>query len=268
MINYFLGVAAGTGLSILFLALIFIPMEKAFPAKNGQTIFRRHWSVDLFFLLGQYFFWGFVVLVALNYVGVWLTAWVPQSFRDFIAAQPLWLLICEAILLSDFLIYWGHRFQHKNNFLWRFHKVHHTAKDLDWLAAYREHPIDTIYTMTLINLPMFVVGIPLEILAGLVAFRGIWAIYIHSNVRFPLGPLQLLIGSPELHHWHHDLARDRGNYGNLSPLMDVIFGTHTCPAYEPAEFGIAEEFPAGYWGQLICPVVPGFVWKKIKKYFK
>jgi sterol desaturase/sphingolipid hydroxylase (fatty acid hydroxylase superfamily) len=56
--------------------------------------------------------------------------------------------------------------------------------------------VDTVYTLTLINLPPFLLGFPLETLAGLIAFRGIWAIYIHSNVRLPIGPLRVLIGAP------------------------------------------------------------------------
>lgn len=90
----------------------------------------------------------------------------------------------------------------------------------DWLAAHREHSLDTVYTMGLINLPAFLLGFPLETLAGLAAFRGIWAIYIHSNVLLPIGPLRWFIGAPELHHWHHDRTRDAGNYANISPLMD------------------------------------------------
>jgi sterol desaturase/sphingolipid hydroxylase (fatty acid hydroxylase superfamily) len=99
----------------------------------------------------------------------------------------------------------------------------------------------------------------LNALVLIVAFRGIWAIYIHSNVRIPLGPLKLLIGSPELHHWHHDKERDRGNYANISPLMDVIFGTYVCPPKEPDAFGIKEDFPKSYIGQLVYPMIPGSV---------
>lgn len=95
--------------------------------------------------------------------------------------------------------------------------MHHSSVHLDWLAAHREHPLDSIYTVGLINLPAFLLGFPLETIAGLIAFRGIWAIYIHSNVRLPIGKLRILIGAPELHHWHHDLDRKAGNYANISP---------------------------------------------------
>ncbi|WP_198658949.1 sterol desaturase family protein [Winogradskyella tangerina] len=168
------------------------------------------------------------------------------------------------ILVSDILIYWGHRLQHNVDFLWRFHKVHHSAEHLDWLAAHREHPIDSLYTIGLINLPAFIMGFPLESIAGVIAFRGIWAIYIHSNVRLPIGPLRILIGAPELHHWHHDLDRRAGNYANISPIMDVIFGTYKCLDKEPEKFGIKEESPKTYLGQLVEPMLPKQVWNKLK----
>jgi sterol desaturase/sphingolipid hydroxylase (fatty acid hydroxylase superfamily) len=249
-------ITAATGLSILFLLLLFVPMEKIFPARANQKILRPHWFTDLCFFLGQYLLWGGLVLWILNKFGFWLEDIIPTSFRNSVAAQPWWLQAIEVVVLSDFLIYWAHRLQHNNEFLWRFHKVHHSAEHLDWLAAHREHPLDTIYTVGIINIPAFMLGFPLETIAGFIAFRGIWAIYIHSNVRLPIGKLRILIGAPELHHWHHYLDRDAGNYANISPLMDIIFGTYTCPDHEPDKFGIREEFPKNYPGQLLHPLLP------------
>jgi len=247
---------AATGISLIFLAIVFIPMERVFPARKGQPLFRPDWLTDLLFFLGQYLLWSGLVLWTLKHFGNWLHQLLPASFRHSVAAQPWWLQAIEVIFLSDFLIYWGHRLQHQVEFLWRFHKVHHSAKHLDWLAAHREHPLDSIYTIGLINLPAFIMGFPLETIAGLIAFRGIWAIYIHSNVRLNIGPLKKIIGAPELHHWHHHLDRDAGNYANISPLMDIIFGTYKCPEHEPDVYGIPEPFPRNYVGQLLHPLLP------------
>lgn len=181
---------------------------------------------------------------------------MPEGFRAAVAGQPWWLQAVEVIILSDLFVYWGHRIQHRVPFLWRFHSIHHSAEHLDWLAAHREHPVDTVYTMGLINLPVFLLGFPVETLAGLVAFRGIWAIYIHSSVRLPIGPLRWFVGAPELHHWHHDKARDAGNYANISPLMDIVFGTYRCPDHEPEAFGINEPIPKSYLGQMLHPFRP------------
>ena len=261
----FLSILVATGASLVFLSLVFIPMEKVFPAKKTQKIFRKNWIVDLCYFFGQYLLWNSMVLWVLNYFNFWLDDIVPQNFRAALQKQPVWLQAIEVLFMSDLLIYWGHRLQHKIDFLWRFHKVHHSAEHLDWLAAHREHPLDSIYTVALINLPAFIMGFELEAIAGIVAFRGIWAIFIHSNVRLSLGPLKILIGSPELHHWHHDIERDAGNYANISPLMDIIFGTYVCPPKEPERFGIKEDFPKNYSGQLLKPIVPAYFWKKITK---
>lgn len=242
--------------SFLFLAVLFRPMEMVFPARAGQRFFRPDWWTDLCFFIGQYLLWSGLVVWGLYYVNVWVDGFVPSGFRASVAAQPWWLQVIEVVLLSDFLIYWAHRLQHSNQFLWRFHSVHHTAEHLDWLAAHREHPLDSIYTVGIINLPAVVLGFPLETIAALVAFRGIWAIYIHSNVRLPIGPLRVLIGAPELHHWHHAKDRRAGNYANISPLMDVLFGTYTCPDHEPAEFGIEEPSATNYVGHMVEPLLP------------
>lgn len=259
----FTNILLATGASLLFLALVFIPMERAFPAKSNQRVFRPKWFLDLCYFLGQYLLWSSLVLKALNYLGIWFDKNIPLHFRSIIGEQPIWLQAIEVLILSDLLIYWGHRLQHKYDFLWRFHKVHHSAETLDWLAAHREHPVDSIYTVAIINLPALLFGFDLNTLAIIVAFRGIWAIYIHSNVRLSIGPLKKLIGSPELHHWHHDKERDMGNYANISPLMDILFGTYVCPPKEPEQFGIKEEFPTTYFGQFIKPILPNKIWNKL-----
>jgi len=137
------------GLSFLFLIAVFRPLEMIFPARPGQKFFRPAWFLDLCFFLGQYLLWSGLVLFVLTQFHHVLGKIVPSEFRSLVASQPVWLQILEVIAFSDFLIYWGHRLQHRVGFLWRFHSVHHSAEHLDWLAAHREHPLDTIYTMGL-----------------------------------------------------------------------------------------------------------------------
>jgi len=257
-----------TGIFFFVLFLIFRPLELAFPAQKGQRFFRPAWITDLGFFLGQYFIWSGAVYWVLLHFDYWIHAWVPGSFRAGVASQPFWLQVIEVFVLSDFLIYWGHRLQHRTPFLWRFHAVHHSAEHLDWLAAHREHPLDTIYTVGLINLPVFVLGLDLHALIMFVYFRGLWAIYIHSNVRMPLPWIRWLIGAPELHHWHHDKNILAGNYANISPLMDLLFGTYVCPDHEPAALGLSgEPLPQNYFAQLLYPLLPRAWSRKLDRYF-
>ena len=75
-----------------------------------------------------------------------------------------------------------------------------------------------------------------------------------------------MIGAPELNHRHHHLDRDAGNYANISPLMDLLFGTYTCPDHEPEAVGIREEFPKHYLGQMLVPLLPTAWGKKVTQF--
>jgi sterol desaturase/sphingolipid hydroxylase (fatty acid hydroxylase superfamily) len=241
------------GASLLVLFAMFRPLERAFPARPGQRVFRPHWWTDLCFLLGQYLLFNGAVFWVLAKLAPWIHAATPDVVRAWVGSLNAWAQMLLVILVGDLLIYWGHRLQHRVDFLWRFHCVHHSAEHLDWLAAHREHPVDSLYTILLVNLPIFALGFPIGALAYFAAFRGLWAIFIHANVRLPIGPLRVLIGAPELHHWHHDRDRDAGNYANVSPLMDVIFGTYCCPPHQPDAVGVNEPMPTTYVGQLLHP---------------
>jgi sterol desaturase/sphingolipid hydroxylase (fatty acid hydroxylase superfamily) len=249
-----LGIAA---LTFLYLASVFWPLEWAYPARRGQPKLRPRWTTDLAFFAGQYLVWIGLVLAVLAELTPWLQGLVPLEVRRRFGLQPRWLQLVEVVLLGDLLIYWAHRLQHRVDWLWRFHAVHHSAEHLDWLAAHREHPLDTLYSVTIMNLPAFMLGMPLSTMSVVVSFRGLWAIFIHSNVRARLGPLGLLLGSPALHHWHHARERAGVNFGNVSPLMDVLFGTHFDPGHEPEALGLEEPGPRSYLGLLVDPLVPG-----------
>jgi sterol desaturase/sphingolipid hydroxylase (fatty acid hydroxylase superfamily) len=246
--------AAALGFGFLF--LVFRPLELVFPAKPQQRFFHRSWLTDLCFFLGYYLFWGGVVFSLLVQLKAWMGGIVPASFRTSVAQQLWSLQAVEVILLSDFFMYWGHRLQHSVGFLWRFHAVHHSSEQLDWLAGHREHPLDSIYTMTLINLPPMIFGFPLETIASFLVFRGVWAAYLHANVRLPIGPLRILLGAPELHHWHHARERDAGNFANLCPLMDILFGTYRCPDHEPEHLGLRQPIASSYLGHMVNPFLP------------
>src|SRR5260370_40705435 len=110
-----------TAFSFFFLVLVFRPLELALPAKAGQRFFRPAWWTDLCFFLGQYLLWGGLVLWVLGQFSYRVDDVVPHGFRRTVASQPWWLQAVEVVLLSDFLIYWGHQLQHRVGFLWRFH---------------------------------------------------------------------------------------------------------------------------------------------------
>ena len=237
----------------MVLMVMFTPLERLF-AMHRQPIFRREWKTDLLFFLGQYFLWTTPVvscLVAMR----WVIETLPLfEIHSLMAAWPWWLVAVTAIFLSDLSIYWGHRLAHRVPFLWRFHKVHHTSVDLDWLAAHREHPLDNLYTRAIENLPLILLGFPIETIAGFIVFRGLWGHFIHANISMKLGPLKYILGSSHLHHWHHSMEKPDCNYANLMPVMDLLFGTYHHPLEVPLSYGIDENVDRGYINQMVAPL--------------
>ncbi|MGE3172206.1 MAG: sterol desaturase family protein [Planctomycetota bacterium] len=250
---------ADTAWSFAILLAIFLPLELLFPA-NGRRVLHRGSGTDLLFFLGQYLLWTAPVVAALTWVHRNTAALPLGGLQDAVRALPFALQFALVILLSDLSIYWGHRLSHQVPLLWRFHRVHHTAEKVDWLAAHREHPLDNLYTRLIENLPPILLGFPLPALAGFAMFRGLWALYIHSNVALSPGPLRYLLGAPRLHHWHHAEQLGGGvNFANLSPLMDLLFGTYYDPGHMPTRYGAGDGGPTGgYLRQLAAPLLPRY----------
>ncbi len=230
-------------IGVVLLAAVFWPLERLFAARP-QPWFRPRFLTDLAFMAGQYLVWSAAALFVLVQLGEALDLVIPAGFRQSVTSLPYVVQALLVVALGDVSVYWFHVASHRVPWLWRFHSIHHSSRHLDWLAAHREHPVDGVLTQLAINLPAMVLGVDLSLLAWLVAFRGLWALFIHSNVRIPLGPLRPLFGAPELHHWHHlETANTQHNFANLAPWTDLLFGTYHRPP------GDEEQWPLGNPGE-------------------
>ena len=236
------------------LGLVLGALEWAYPNQPEQRRLRPQLVTDLAFYFGQHLVWLSVELAGLVAVGRVLAFVIPASVPAAFATQPWPVQALEVVLLGDVLTYWYHRASHDVPWLWAFHRVHHSSLSLDWLAAHREHPVDGLLTQLAMNLPALVFGVGLQGLAWLVVFRGVWAAFIHSNVRLPLGPLRVLVGAPELHHWHHaNVSRTLHNFSNLAPWTDLLFGTYHCPTHQRHELGLPGTPAKSYAGWILRP---------------
>jgi sterol desaturase/sphingolipid hydroxylase (fatty acid hydroxylase superfamily) len=249
--------------AILIIALVFIPLERLL-ALHPQKVFRRDWGNDVIFLLlnGLLIKLGLLaVIVAVIFAAAWI---VPASFQAMVASLPFWIQIPAVILLSDLGFYWTHRLFHAVPWLWRFHSIHHSIEELDWLAASRVHPVDQILTKGASLVPVFALGFS-EWAIGIYALIYQWqSVLIHSNVRIKFGPLRFLFASPEFHHWHHSNhreARDRNFAGQLS-FLDALFGSlHLQRGQVPKTYGLDQPMPQSYLPQLLYPFLGERVFK-------
>lgn len=236
-------------------ALIFLPLEQLFPLHAGQKWWRRGAPTDLLHVLLSGFLiraGGLAVTLLLSMAALSL---LPAPLRDAIRAQPDWLEFAEILILSDLGFYLAHRIVHAVPALWRFHAVHHSSEQLDWLATYRVHPVDQVFNSAVIALPGLMLGFsPAPLLAYALLYR--WhAVLLHSNVAFGLGPLGRLIATPHYHHWHHAdevQAHDR-NFGGQLVVWDRLFGTYYDQARLPERYGVGGEVAEGYASQMLSP---------------
>ena len=247
------------GFKVIFIIfLVFVPLERLFGIHPQQKVFRRDWGNDVIFLLlnGMLTKFGLLaVIVAIIFAAAWI---VPASFQAWVGGLPYWVQIPAIIVLADLGFYWTHRMFHAVPWLWRFHSIHHSMEELDWLAASRGHPIDQILTMGVALVPVFALGFS-EWAIGVFASLHQWqSVLAHSNVRVGFGPLRFLFVSPEFHHWHHSTdreARDRNFAAQLS-FLDVLFGTFHLPRGQiPTTYGLDQPMPQRYVTQLLYPLI-------------
>ncbi len=212
----------GAAASLLVLAIMFVPLERAWAART-QPVLRREFALDVVFFVGQYVWWNAVSLVVLIHLHRGWRHIAPGALNTW----PTWLQLMLALILGELATYWLHRAFHRFDLLWRIHAVHHSSTHLDWIAAHREHPLDGILIQLSMNLPAILLGFSFAAFGPLILFRGLWAIVVHSNTTLPLGPLRWVLGAPQLHRYHHAAQPDRvANFANLSPWIDALFGTH------------------------------------------
>lgn len=245
---------------LLLVAAIFVPLERLIPLRRGQRVLRNGWPTDLLHVLVS----GLLIRIGLTALVTSAAAIsplvVPPATIAAIAAQPTWLAFAEVLIVADLGFYLMHRTFHAVPWLWRFHAVHHSIEEMDWLAAYRVHPVDQILTKSASLVPVFLLGFPLEAILLFMLLYQWQSLLIHSNADIRFGPVRWLLASPQFHHWHHanePQALDRNFAGQL-PLFDVLFGTLYLPGCEtPRTYGTETPVPDDYLGHLAFP----FVWK-------
>ncbi len=185
------------------------------------------------------------------------------AMQDFFAngRGPLhglsfWWQAAIYVLLTDFLAYWIHRVFHGGAF-WKYHAIHHSAKQVDWTTAYRIHPVNVALQPAVITVTMLMLGISPEVMAFFVPWDIFSAALVHANVKWTFGPLKYVLATPVFHRWHHCLPDDGGdtNFAPTFAFWDVLFGTFRMPQDRlPMVFGVDDsQYPEGYLQQLVYP---------------
>jgi sterol desaturase/sphingolipid hydroxylase (fatty acid hydroxylase superfamily) len=241
--------------ALLLAAAVFIPFERLATAEPAQRVLRRGWATDAITGLLNGLLLFLVLLAALGGVDAVAAGSVPH-LRAWIASWPLFAQVALAIVIGDLGVYATHRLAHAMPSLWRFHAVHHSAEELDWLVALRMHAVDLLLARIGSLGPLVALNVSPPAIAVFIAVFGWQSWLVHANVRLSYGPLRWLLVSPDFHHWHHCAdreAHDR-NYASILACWDVLFGTLHLPAgRRPLRYGVDEHVPAGYLERFIHP---------------
>jgi sterol desaturase/sphingolipid hydroxylase (fatty acid hydroxylase superfamily) len=161
---------------------------------------------------------------------------------------PLWAAAPLAVLVAEFGAYWLHRAMHRGGWGWRVHMVHHRPEALNVTNNLSTHPLNVVLLKAVKLLPLALLGFSAEAVLLAAVFMQLQSFATHANTRGRMGWLNYLVGTAELHRWHHSTqVREALNFSTAVPLWDQLFGTFRHIAgREPADVGV--EGPAAYPG--------------------
>ena len=261
--NYFYG--------LIILSLLVWILEILFPWRKDQPIFRKDFWLDTFYMFFNFFLLNLIVLIALSNTAA-------EVFNDILGLVglsisklqlfdvddlPRWLGLFIFFIISDFVQWNTHRLLHASPFLWNFHKVHHSVKQMGFAAHLRYHWMEPVVYKSLLYIPIAIIG---GFDAQDVAFVHFFAIAIghlnHANLGWNYGWFKYLINNPKMHIWHHakelpDNVKYGVNFGLTLSLWDYLFKTHYIPRNgRDIELGFEgdETFPKNFLGQTIYPI--------------
>jgi sterol desaturase/sphingolipid hydroxylase (fatty acid hydroxylase superfamily) len=237
--------------------LMFAPIERLFPQRPHQRLFRTEWREDLFYYLISSMMVQLITFLALA-PSTFIMARTGSlaAFRAGIASQPWALQFLEVMLLTDFCQYWFHRAFHRFPFLWGFHAVHHSAKSMDWLAGSRMHFVEIILLRGVTSLPLLTLGFAPSVMQAYIGFVYVYASLVHANLRGDFDTLGIFLVTPRFHHWHHAIEEEAidKNFAVHFPFLDRLFGTYLFPKGKwPSGYGVEESVPHGYGRQFLYP---------------
>ena len=250
----------------LVVIVAFLAWEYFFPWRPNQKKLRPGAGLDLFYTLFNYLlFWMLIGTAVCELASVGFRDLLARSFgmEHWVAIQlgalPVWLRYLLLILVLDLTSWLGHWMLHHVDFLWAFHKVHHSARELDVLNAGRIHFVEKLFYPFVFYIPMGMIGFAVEETFAVGLFIAVFSAFTHANVKLPLGPLKYVLNNPQIHLWHHAAAVDykrNVNYGDALCLWDYLFGT----AYLPDDrnelelgFDDIDDYPTSFGRQLVVP---------------
>lgn len=179
--------------------------------------------------------------VALGSLALQLAALQPVPSP--IASWPLWAAVPLAVLAAELAAYALHRALHREGWGWRVHLVHHRPGALHVTNNFTTHPINVVMLKAAKLAPLALLGFGADAVLLALLFLQLQSFATHANTRGRMGWLNRVVGTAELHRWHHSTRLEEAmNFATALPLWDQVFGTYRyLPGQEPQAVGISPQ---------------------------
>lgn len=248
------------------LSLLVFLLELVIPWRKHQQAIRKDFFLDGFYMFFNFFLFSLVgynavsmVFVELFHDGLALVG-ITNLIAIHIDQWQNWAQLLLLFVVADF-IHWNiHRLLHRVPWLWRFHQVHHSVKEMGFAAHLRFHWVETIVYKSIQYIPLAMIGFGIQEFFVVHMFALLIGHLNHANVGWDYGPLKYIFNNPKMHIWHH--AKDIGehrygvNFGISLSLWDYLFGTVYMPRDgKSIELGFPQDinYPNSFWKQLWYP---------------
>lgn len=274
--NAFLGTVDWTWKSILFdvpwynnyfwglivISLLVWGLEIVFPWRKHQAIIRKDFWLDGFYMFFNFFIFSIVISGFYSALALFFSEFgINNKSLAFIdlSSLSLGMQLLIFFIVLDFVQWITHVLLHKFEFLWKFHKVHHSVKEMGFAAHLRYHWMENILYKPLKTIGVMIIGGFEPGQAYIVHFIAISIGHLnHANVKISWGALKYILNNPVMHLYHHvkELPAHKPNginFGISLSIWDYIFKTNYVPEDSgEIELGFPDEnkFPKSFIGQL------------------
>ena len=253
--NYFWG--------LIVISLIVWGIEMLFPWRKQQSVFRKDFFLDAFYMFFNFFIFSMFIsgvykIIAKIAVEEFQISPNAIAIVDLSNFSPVLQLLIFFVVL-DFVQWLTHILLHRFSFLWKFHKVHHSVKEMGFAAHLRYHWMENILYKPFKVVALMLLGGFEPEQAFIVHFIAISIGHLnHANIKLDYGPLRYVFNNPVMHLYHHAKALPENhkigaNFAISLSVWDYIFKTNYVPAPDKnlvLGYSDDQQMPSGFFGQL------------------
>jgi len=178
-------------------------------------------------------------------------SWLVEHITIY-KLEPLWLAITIAFIIEDFAGYWFHRMNHRINFFWNRHVIHHSSEEFNLACALRQSISDNIKFHAILFIPAALLGIPATLFAIISPIHLFMQFWYHTQLIDKMGFLEKILVTPSHHRVHHAINEEYldKNLSQIFIIWDKLFGTFQEELEEvPPVYGVKR--PLRSWNPIL-----------------